>query len=51
MQQLAVEKRLNLTKSVIAERIGKNASTIYRELRRNSDGRSGRYKAELTQRK
>ncbi len=31
--------------------MGKNTSTIYRELRRKPEGRSGLYKAELAQRK
>lgn len=49
--EISILNEQKLSKSIIAERIGKNKSTIYRELRRNSDGRSGRYKADLAQRK
>ncbi len=49
--EIAILNEQNLPKSVIAETIGKNTSTIYRELRRNSEGRSGLYKAEPAQRK
>ena len=49
--EISILNAQKLPKSVIAKRIGKNKSTIYRELKRNSDGRSDRYKAELAQRK
>ncbi len=35
----------------IAEKLGRNRSTVYRELMRNADKRSGRYNAGLAQRK
>ncbi len=38
--EIAILNEQNLPKPVIAERIGKNTSTTYRELRRNSEGRS-----------
>ena len=41
----------NKSKSSIAKTIGVNKTTIYRELKRNRDQRSGEYKAELAQRK
>jgi IS30 family transposase len=37
--------------STIADRVGKDKSTISRELKRNSDGRNGQYRAELAQNK
>ena len=40
-----------LNQTLIAKAIGKNKSVISRELKRNSDGRNGVYKAELAQRK
>ncbi|MEO1185703.1 MAG: IS30 family transposase [Cyanobacteria bacterium J06636_27] len=59
MAQLTLEQRYeiaallktgsSLTK--IASQIGKHKSTISREIRRNADGRSGAYRAELAQRK
>lgn len=49
--EISILNEQKLSKSIIAERVGKNKSTIYRELRRNSDVRSGRYKADLAQRK
>jgi len=49
--EISILNKQMLSKSIIAERIGKDKSTIYRELKRNSDGRGGQYKAELAQRK
>ena len=49
--EISVLNEQKLSKSVIAERLGKSKSTIYRELKRNSDGRSGQYKADLAQKK
>lgn len=49
--EISILNEQKLSKSVIAERIGKNKSTIYRELKRNSDARSGQYKADLAQKK
>ncbi len=49
--EISILNEQKLSKSTIAERIGKDKSTIYRELKRNSDGRSGLYKAELAQSK
>lgn len=39
------------SKNEIAEVIGKNKATVYRELKRNRDGRSGKYNAKLAHRK
>jgi len=49
--EISILNEQKLSKSIIAERIGKDRSTIYRELKRNSDGRGAQYKAELAQRK
>jgi IS30 family transposase len=49
--EISILNEQKLSKSIIAARIGKNRATIYRELKRNSDRSSGRYKAELAQRK
>ena len=49
--EISILNKQKLSKSIIAERIGKDKSTIYRELKRNSDGRGGQYKTELAQRK
>jgi len=59
MKHLTVEQRYTIsvmkgkgnTQSLIAETIGKDKSTISRELRRNCDGRSGEYRFGLAQRK
>lgn len=59
MSQLTVEQRYTIqvlkkegfSQKVIAERIGKNKSVVCRELKRNSDKRSGEYRAELAERK
>lgn len=59
MSHLTVEQRYEIsalcvaghTQSFIAKQIGKDKSVISRELKRNADGRSGRYKADLAQRK
>ena len=59
MSQLIVEQRYTIqvlkkegfSQKVIAERIGKNKSVVCRELKRNSDKRSGEYRAELAERK
>ena len=45
---LLKEKR---SKAYIAKAIGKNKTTIYRELKRNKDQRTGEYRPELAQRK
>ena len=44
-------RKQNFSMGEIAAAIGKHKSTISRELRRNCDGRSGRYDADLAQRK
>ena len=44
-------RKRNFSMGEIAAVIGKHKSTISRELRRNCDGRSGRYDADLAQRK
>jgi IS30 family transposase len=59
VSHLTVEQRYEIsalcvaghTQSFIAKQIGKDKSVISRELKRNADGRSGRYKADLAQRK
>ena len=59
MEHLTLEERykisalieLGTTKTKIAEILGRDRSTIHRELHRNSDNRSGKYKAELADRK
>jgi IS30 family transposase len=48
---IAVLKKENRSQSYIAEQINKNKSVVCRELQRNSDKRSGEYKAELAQKK
>jgi IS30 family transposase len=42
---------LGIEKKEIAIRLGRNRTTIYRELKRNSDQRNGNYEANLAQRK
>lgn len=49
--QIQVLKSQNFSQTYIAKEIGKHKSVVCRELKRNSDGRSGEYKAELAQRK
>lgn len=49
--EIATLRNQNFLPSKIAERIGKDKSVISRELKRNSDGRNGFYKAELAQKK
>lgn len=49
--EISILHKQQLSISVIADEIGKNRSTVYRELERNSDGRNGQYKADLAQRK
>lgn len=57
MSHLTVEQRYEIsalraaghTQSFIAKQIGKDKSVVCRELKRNADGRSGRYKADLAQ--
>jgi IS30 family transposase len=59
MKHLTVEQRYTISvmkekgnsQSLIAETIGKDKSTISRELHRNCDGRSGEYRHGLAQRK
>ena len=48
---ISVMRKQNFSMGEIAAVIGKHKSTISRELRRNCDGRSGRYDADLAQRK
>ncbi len=52
-QRYKIETYKNIGKRVIeiAEYIGRDKSVIYREINRNSDGRSGIYKADLAHRK
>ena len=40
-----------MTKKEIAEAIGIDKSTVYREIKRNCDARNGNYSMELAQRK
>jgi IS30 family transposase len=59
MSHLTVEQRYtiaqmlgqNFTQTAIAEVIGKDKSVVSREIKRNSDKRSGHYKSQLAQRK
>ena len=48
---ISVMRKQNFPMGEIAAAIGKHKSTISRELRRNCDRRSGRYDADLAQRK
>jgi IS30 family transposase len=48
---IAVLKKENQSQTYIAKQINKSKSVVCRELRRNSDNRSGEYKAELAQKK
>ena len=52
-QRYKIEAYRNSGKSIteIADYVGKDKSVISRELKRNSDARSGKYKADLAQRK
>jgi IS30 family transposase len=49
--EISILNEQKIPKPTIANRIGVNPSTVYRELKRNSDGRSGQYKADLAQKK
>ena len=49
--EISILNQQKLSKPAIADRIGTSRSTVYRELKRNSDGRSGQYKADLAQKK
>jgi transposase, IS30 family len=59
MNQITCEQRYTIsvmlnqgyTKTAIALTLGKHKSTIGREIKRNSDGRNGKYSCELAQRK
>lgn len=59
MSHLTYEQRYTIcvmlgaghSQSFIASALGRDKSVISREIRRNSDGRSGRYNADLAQRK
>jgi IS30 family transposase len=44
-------KQAKFSQTAIAEKIGRHKSVISRELKRNSDKRTGEYKADLAQRK
>jgi IS30 family transposase len=44
-------RQSNYTQKAIALAIGKDKSVISRELKRNSDGRTGEYKSDLAERK
>ena len=48
---ISILNEQKLSMSAIAEKVGTSKSTISRELNRNSDGRSGEYRAELAQKK
>lgn len=49
--EISIYHQQKLSMSSIAEKIGTHKSTVSRELKRNSDGRNGQYKADLAQRK
>ena len=59
MKHLTVEQKFTISvmkssghnQKQIAEIIGKDKSTVNKELKRNCDGRSGEYRQELAQRK
>ncbi len=48
---IAYMRHNGMSQQLIADAIGKNKSTVSRELSRNRDKRSGKYSAELAQRK
>ena len=48
---IQVLKEEGFSQIEIAKRIGRNKSVVSRELKRNCDQRSGKYKAELAERK
>ena len=48
---ISVMKKKHYKQKQIAEAIGKDKSTVSRELQRNCDGRNGEYRYELAQRK
>jgi len=48
---IQVLKEEGLSQSAIAQRIGRDKSVVSRELKRNCDKRSGKYKAELAEKK
>src|SRR5699024_11797243 len=52
-QRYKIEAYKSLGKGIteIADYLGRDKSVISREIRRNADGRSGLYKADLAQRK
>ncbi|SEJ43494.1 Helix-turn-helix domain-containing protein, partial [Myroides marinus] len=52
-QRYKIEAYKNLGRSLseIGDYIGKDRSVVSRELKRNSDGRNGVYKADLAQKK
>ena len=52
-QRYKIEVYHNLGKSFseIAEYLGRDRTVVFREIKRNSDGRSGVYKADLAHRK
>lgn len=49
--KIEVYRNLGKSLSVIADYIGKDKSVVSREIKRNSDGRNGRYKADLAHQK
>lgn len=49
--KIQVLKEEGLNQTQIADRLGRNKSVICRELKRNCDKRSGKYKAELAEKK
>ncbi len=49
--EISILSEQQLSMSAMVDKVGTSKSTISRELARNSDGRSGKYRAELAQRK
>lgn len=49
--EISILNEQKLSMSSIARKVGTSKSTISREINRNSDGRSGEYRAELAQKK
>jgi len=49
--EISILNEQGVSKTEIGRNLGKHRSTVIRELKRNSDGRNGQYKAELAQKK
>ncbi len=49
--EISILHQQGVSKAAIGRKLGRDRSTISREIKRNSDGRNGQYKAELAQKK